>query len=204
MLPPDIADRQPHAFIRQLPAQVPADMAQALDDDPQPVQAVAAQPVIDGGPDAHEDAARRGGRRIAAAAFLQAGDMPGDAPDDRHVLDRSSDILGDDVASGQPVDGTPHGRYQFGGLLLARIADDHRFAAAEGQVGERVLIRHAARQAQRILHGLIFARISPHATTAQGWAAGGVVNGDDGFQTGFRVRCEHDLFVTIEVLLRKY
>ena len=64
-------------------------------------------------------------------------------------------------------------------LAHAVVADDDRLAAAERQPRERVLVGHAARQAQRVGDGLSHARVIPETRAADRGAENGAVDGDD-------------------------
>ena len=59
-----------------------------------------------------------------------------------------------------------------------RVAEDHRLAAAVGQIGRGVFHRHGARQSKRFLG----AYVRRHADAADGRTAGDVVDGDHRFE----------------------
>src|SRR5690606_14412949 len=79
--------------------------------------------------------------------------------------------------------------------------DDHRLAAADVQAGDRVLVGHAARQAQDVVQRLLLGLVRPHAGAAQRRAQHGVVDRDDGLQARVLVVAEDDLFVAEGVQL---
>ena len=66
----------------------------------------------------------------------------------------------------------------FLAIVHFRIAEDHRLAAAMGQIGRGVLHGHGAGQTKRFLG----ADVGRHADAADGRAAGNVVDGDHRFE----------------------
>src|SRR5574337_1107949 len=104
-------------------------------------------------------------RRIArdAVHLVHAGDEFGFAEHPFHVVDVDADVLGGDVAAVERIDETTERTEQSLGLVLGRIADDHRLAAADVQAGYRVLVSHSARQAQHVVQRFLLALVRPHA-----------------------------------------
>jgi hypothetical protein len=129
----------------------------------------------------------------------QAADVLGDLGDAAHVGLAAARVLGGDVGAAQAVDQPAHGAQQLGGLVAARVGDDHRLAAAERQVGQRRLVGHAAGEAQHVGECLGVAVIGEDAQAAQGRAASGIVDGDDGAQAARLVAAEDDLLVVVEL-----
>ncbi len=78
-------------------------------------------------------------RGIAGAAvdLVHAGDELGLAEHVFHVVDVDADVLGGDVAAAERIDEAAEGAEQRLGLVLGRIADDDRLAAAEVQARPR-------------------------------------------------------------------
>ena len=100
----------------------------------------------------------------------------------RHQPDIShagAGILGHHVLATQAIDEAAHGLDQRRALVVARVADDHAFAAALRQPGQGRLVGHAARQPQHIGEGLGVGGVGPHAAAAQALAEAGAVHGDD-------------------------
>ena len=112
-----------------------------------------------------------------------------------HVVDVDADVFGRDVTAVQRVDETAERAEQGFGLVLGRIADDHRLAAAQVQARHRVLVGHAARQPQHVVQRFLVGPVRPHPQAAQRRAQHGVVDRDDGLQAGVLALTEHDLLV---------
>ena len=148
--------------------------------------------------DADEDAERGIGRGIAEAGGARAAHMGGFGGDNLHVVGRDADVLGGEIGSGQPLHLPAEGAQQLGRLLAARVGDDHRLAAAEVEAGERVLVGHAARQAQRVGQRLAARGIGPHPAAAERRAEPGVMHRDDGLEAGGGIVTLHHLLVAGE------
>src|SRR3546814_3218590 len=125
--------------------------------------------------------------------------MSGDAADDLQVGYRGADVLGGDVAATEPLHRPSERLPKRLGLVVRRIADHHRLAAAERQLGECRLVGHAARQPQRIGDGVLLPGVAPHATAAEGGPPGGVVDRDHRPQAGCGISREDDLLVIGEI-----
>jgi hypothetical protein len=67
--------------------------------------------------------------------------------------------------------------------------------AAQVQPGERVLVRHAARQVEHVGQRGLFARVRVEAGAAERGAQRGGVDADDRAEAGLCVLAEHDLLV---------
>ena len=155
-------------------AQVAAHVAHALDRDRHAVQAA-----IQRAPNAQLDAAENavGGdrARIAGRGGVsgQAGHIAGGLAGVGQIRGRDADVLGRPVFAADILDRPAQGLEQGRRLLGAGIADDHRLAAAQLQVGHGVLVGHGARQAQGVDHRRLGRGERPHAAAAGGRAAGG-------------------------------
>ena len=79
------------------------------------------------------------------------------------------------------------------------IAEDDRLPAAERKIRHRVLVAHAARQAQHIRQSVVGGGVGIHARAAARRTQCGRMNGDDGLEAGRLVVEERDLFVVIEI-----
>jgi hypothetical protein len=86
-------------------------------------------------------------------------------------------------------------RYLFGG-------QDHGFSAAERQSGQRVLVCHPARQAERVRQCLLVATVTPEPGAAERRAERRVVYGDDSPVVCHGVMPEEDLLMPFDVLLK--
>ena len=98
----------------------------------------------------------------------------------------------------------PHGFQKGFGFVFARVANDHRFATAQVQVGQGGFVGHAAGKPQHIAQGFFVRGIGKHPAAAQGRAAGGVMNGNNGFQAGFRITEKRQMFVVVELGMTEY
>ncbi len=193
----DIGHDQPRACRMQLAAQVPAHRAKSLHGNGYALQAVTVQHVAHGGFDADEHAIGGLGRRVAAKGALarHAADVAGLRAGGDHVFHRGADVFGGDVAAVQRFDHAAEGTEQLGAVGLRRGAQDHGLAAAEGQVGQRILVGHALRQAQGVGQGIALGRVGPVAAAAKRGAKAGAVDGDDGLQAGLGIGGERDTLV---------
>ena len=131
--------------------------------------------------------------------LVHAGHVLGLAVDVLHVVDVDADVLGGDVAAAQRFHELAERAEQRLGLVGGGVADDHRLAAADVQAGDRVLVGHAAAQAQHVVEGFRLALVRPHAGAAQGRTQHGVVDGDDRLQACVLVVAEHDLLMAVGV-----
>ena len=82
-------------------------------------------------------------------------------------------------------------------IELGARADDHRLAAAVGDPGERGLVRHPAREAQRVDERLPFAVVVDEAAAAERRPQARIVDGDDRAQAARGVALEVDLAVIV-------
>ncbi len=193
----DIGDNQLGAGSMQAARVVVTDIAESLHCNRQAFQRIASQVMLDCGLRADKTTQCGERRRIAAGA--EAGDVFGLGGDMRHVGRAGADVFRRDVTAAQAFQGFAHGFEQGGCLGGFRIADNHAFAAADRQAGNRILVGHAARQAQHIVDGDGFAGVVPHAAATHGRAEVGVVDSDDAFEAGFFFGNEDHLFVVVEI-----
>ena len=162
-----------------------------------PSKLVADSGLLDRGPHAAEDAPRRHRRGIAGAALLdrEAGDVARLARDDLGVGGRRADVLGRQVAAAERLDEPPQRPEQELALLRARIADDHRLAAAEREPGRRVLVGHPPRQAQDVGQRRLVGVVRPHPDAAERGAERRVVHRDQSAEPRLGLVADHDLLV---------
>ena len=202
----DVGHPQLGAGVLEVPGQAETDLADALDGHAQALEVVAAEAVTHRRADADEHPVGGGWRGIAVAAaaveglaLTGAGHVAGALGHDLHLGHAGAGVGRGDVAPAELVDEVAHGLEQRLALAAARVADDHRLAAAQRQARQRGLVGHAARQAQHVAQGLLVAGVVPHAAAAEGRAEGGVVHGDDGLEAAGRVVAEDHLLVVVEV-----
>ena len=184
--------------VQQVLHQVVADLADARDADLAAAQRRVAPQVLGGGPHALEDAEGGEHGRVARAAVLRGapGRPAALARHDVHVGDVGADVAGGHVPPAERGDEAAVGEQQLFGLDLLGVADDHGLAAAVVETGHGVLVRHPAREVQRVGDGLRLARVRVEAGAAEGGAQGGGVEGDDGLEAAGAVLAEHDLLMT--------
>ena len=140
--------------------------------------------------------------RVSAHGALcgrQAGDMTGVLRYFDQVGDAHADILGGDVVAAETVDGAAIGGEQVRRLGPVPVGQDHRLAAAQGQVRHGVLVAHAAREAEHILHGIGRLVIMPEAAAARGRTERGGMQRDDRLQARFPVGDEMYDLVIVEI-----
>ncbi len=78
--------------------------------------------------------------------------------------------------------------------MVAGIADDHRLAAAQVVSARRVLVGHAAGEAEHIGQRFFLGPVDTEAGSAEARAQDGGVDGDDGPQAGVRIGGHRHLF----------
>ncbi|MNE03299.1 hypothetical protein D3C80_957950 [compost metagenome] len=202
----DVGDEQLGAGRVQVAGEAEADLADALDRYLQTPEVVAAEAVAHRGLQADEHPVGGGRRRIAVEAFarLGAGHVAGAPGHQLHLGHPGAGVGGADVAPAEAVDQRAHRLEQRRALAAVRVADDHRLAAAQWQVGQRRLVGHAARQAQHVAQRFLVAGVGPHAAAAEGRTQGGVVDGDDGLEAAGLVVAEDDLLVLVELAVGKH
>ena len=193
-----VRDHDLGAVREQVPDEVAADLADARDADLAAAQRRVAPQVLGRGPHALEDAEGGQHGRVARAAVLggAAGGPLAGARHDVHVGDVGADVAGRHVAPAERGHEPAVGEQQVFGLDRLGVADDHGLAAAVVEPGHGVLVRHPARQVERVGDGLGLGGVRVEARTAQGGAQGGGVDGDDGPEPGGSVLAEHDLLVS--------
>ena len=178
-----------------------ADLAEALNRDRQSFEFVRLQAVADGCLQTFKHTQRRGRCGIAAALagrIIPRG-MGCAAGDHRNVLRGHAHIHGGDITPRQRVHRIGIGEQEVVRFLFCGIADDHRLAAAERETRHRVLVTHAAGEAQRIGQRVIGTGVRIHARAAAGGPKRGGMNGDNGAKAGFRVGEEGNLFMAIKI-----
>ncbi len=157
-------------------------MTDALHRDAQALERVGAQPEPGCRFHALEDTdgGHRGG---VAAGFVasarQAGHEVGLLLDEAHVVDAAADVLGRNVFAAETVHRAPERMEQLRRLGRVVACKNDRLAAAESEAGHRVLVRHAARQAQRVGQRSEVRRILPAAATTRRRAECRRVDGND-------------------------
>jgi hypothetical protein len=145
---------------------------------------------------AAEHTFRRARRRVAAhTPAAETGNVTGAAGHRAQVRDAHPHVLGGHITATQLVHpGAEH-------LELpaaegpALLAENDAFAAAEGNVGQGVLVGHALGQTQRILQGAAGVRVHPVPASARGRAQQRAVDGDDGAQARGRILADDHLLV---------
>ncbi len=177
--------------------EVAADLADPGNADLAAAQRGVAPHVLGGGPHPLEDAERGEDGGVARAAVLggPAGGPAALPGDDVHVRDIGADVARGHVAPAERRHEAAVGQEQCLGLDQLRVADDHGLAAAVVEAGHGVLVRHAARQVQRVRDGFLFGGVRVEAGPAEGRAQSGGVQGDDGLEAAGAVLADHDLLV---------
>ena len=86
---------------------------------------------------------------------------------------------------------------------MLRRADDDALAAAVREPGERGLVRHAAREPERVDDRRLFGVVVEEAAAAERGAEPRVVDGDDRAQAGGLVELEVNLAVIVGMQVSK-
>ena len=118
------------------------------------------------------------------------------AQHDQRVVAGGVHILSGDVVAAQVVDSFREG-FKHGFGLLGGVSDDDTLAAAVGQAGYGVLVGHTPGQPEHIKQGIVVGLIGPQTAAADSGTQVGVVDSDDGLQTGLLVVDKQDLLVTV-------
>ncbi len=119
--------------------------------------------------------------------------MRSDGPDQVHVLLRRADVLRGEVTAAETIDEPGVGAYELVGAHRGGVTDDHGLAATEVVPARRVLVRHAAREAQHVEQRIALRRVRPEARAPEARAQRGRVDGDDGSQPGLGISCHRHL-----------
>ena len=114
-----------------------------------------------------------------------------------HVGGAGADVLGGDVAALQRFDEPAVGAEDGLAVVRAVVGEHHRLAAAQGEAGDGGLVRHAAREAQRVDDRVLLALVVPVPRAAERGAEGGVVDGDEPAVPGRRLVAEDQLLVVV-------
>ena len=171
-----------------------ADVAEALDSDVTPFQAIA--PVLDRC--ARLDAvvyAIRGNRRGVTRAPVAADHVFGLHADVFHVVRRRAHVFRGDVAAVQRVDRSAVRTEDHLTVRLAVVPPDDGLAAAEIEAGDRCLVGHPARESERVDDRLTIVPVVPVAGAAKRRPHRGVVDRDDASISEVRIIPEHELLV---------
>src|SRR5215217_4579691 len=138
---------------------------------------------------------RRYRRRVARLAG-EPRDVLGLHVDEVHVARARADVLRGHVAATERVD---EAAMRAEGHLAVRrlvVADDDRLAAAQVEPRDRVLVGHAAREAERVDDRVLVALVVPEPRAAERGAERRVVDRDDAAIAARLVMADHDLLVT--------
>ena len=122
--------------------------------------------------------------------------MLGLAHHDQCIIGVGIYVLGGDVAAAQTFDGLGKG-LEHGLGLLRGIGNDNALAAAVRQTGDRVLVGHTAGKTQNVKQSSVVGFIRIQTAAADGGTQIGVVDSDNGLQTGLFVVDKQHFFMTI-------
>ncbi|MPM86380.1 hypothetical protein SDC9_133469 [bioreactor metagenome] len=141
--------------------------------------------------------AQRGDRRGVAALAFQADDMVGLHRHIAHIAGGGVDIFRRDVAAVETLHKAPQ-RPEVGlALQLGRVADQHRFAAAQVEPGGRGFIAHAPCQAQAVDQRVFFVGIVPQTGAAQGRPQQRIMEDRDALEARCGVVKMHHLLISM-------
>src|SRR5512133_31226 len=113
-----------------------------------------------------------------------------------HIGRAGAHILRRDVLAAERFDETAmraKNRFAISALV---VADNDGFAAAEGKIGERVLVSHAAREAENVGKRAVFTLVIPEPRAPDGGAQGGAVKRNDTAVSHGAIRAKEDTLET--------
>src|SRR5262249_53988981 len=133
-------------------------------------------------------------RRIAGAAMrdVDARDVLRDLADHLHVFEAGSAVFRGDVVAAEGVDETAERPEERDAIEVLRGADEHALAAAVRETCERRLVRHAAREAERVDERVFVRVVREEPASAERGPEPRVVHGDDGLEARRLVELEMD------------
>ena len=178
---------------------MPADPAEPLHGDPAPGHVGGAEHLVEGGADPGEHPAGGQRGRVAGAPepLVDRPHEVGLAGDVDHLLGRGAQVGTGAEAAGEQLHEPPEGPQQHPLVGGAVLLEQHRLAAAAGQVGEGELVGHALGEPQGVLERVLLGGVRLVPGAAAGRAEGGVVDGDDRPHPGLPVEAEHHLLVAV-------
>ena len=169
-------------------------MAQPLNRDRAPLEAVAAPLLVRRRLNGAEHPVCRHARRVARLR-TDAGHVLRLHMHEVHVLDRRTDVFRRDVAAAQRIDETPMRSEQHLAVGRLVVADNDRLAAAKIEAGHGIFVRHAAREPQGVDDRRVFGGVVPEAAAAKCGPERGVVDRNDTAIPGRFVMAEHHLLM---------
>ena len=116
-----------------------------------------------------------------------------------HVGVGDPDIFRGHIGAAQRLDRAAECREQFGRFDAALVRQDHALAAAHRQARHRVLVTHAARQAQRVGDRRRALRIVPIAHAARAGAEMRRMDRDDRRQPAGAIAEHVDMLMIVEI-----
>src|SRR5215469_2821867 len=119
-----------------------------------------------------------------------------------HVRRAGAHVFACDESAEQRIDETSMRAENSLPVFGCVVPNDDRFAAAEGQLSQTVLVGHAASQAQGILKSFLLRAVIPKTGSAACGTAYRAVNSDDGVVAGFRSLGDYHAFITRDRFLR--
>ena len=168
----EVGHHEPGTSSREIAAQRQADIAQALHGDLEPGGVASAEAKAGGGH--HRRHHPVGGHRERFLRGARGGRGVRRHPADHgQIVECRADIVGDDVAAAEAVDGPAEGLQQGRALVVLGIGKDHRLGAAIGQPADRRLVGHPARQPQHVGQRQRVVRVRVDAAAAEARTEGG-------------------------------
>jgi hypothetical protein len=115
-----------------------------------------------------------------------------------HVGGTGAHVFGGDVSALQSFDEASMSAEEFLAVFGFVVAEDDRLASTQGKSGKRILVGHAAREAQYIMHGFVRGGVVPEAGASGAGAEHGAVDGDDAVIVAFGFASDDDAFVAVD------
>ena len=165
----DVGDRELRARRVQLLAQVVADVTDPLHRDVHPFEGIPLQLELHARLDAAAHSESRERRRIARPAVLRvdAGDVLRHGAEHFHVLEAGAAVLGGDVVAAEVVDEAAERAEHRDAIEVLLRTNEHALAAAVREPGKRGLVRHAAREPERVDERGLVGVVLQEAATAE-------------------------------------
>jgi hypothetical protein len=162
----NVGDDELRARLMELLAQVRADVPEALDGDHLALERIGSPSMVGRRLDRTEHATRRHRRRVARPV-REAADVLRFHVHEIHVGRARAHVFRRDVATAERIHEPAMGAEDHLALDRAVVANDHGLATPEVQAGDRVLVRHAARQSQGVDDRLFVGGVMPETRATE-------------------------------------
>ena len=139
---------------------------------------------------------KRGGVPAGVHIMGETGDVGGFLVDNKHVVNRGTDVFSRNIFPSKGMDESAHGTQQRFCLVGPGLAEDHCLAPSIPDVGDCSLVGHALGEPVGVTERLGKCRVWPHPHTAQCRAECRVMNRDDSLQAAALIVALENCLVT--------